>query len=147
MTDTLIDSVAKAIWHSTPTHCEVTWEEAHLLNMEHDINIHKIMAKAAIAAMEKHNNTCPKCSGDHYHSFGDCGGKLPSALIYSYEELQKTNQFGSDFCPYAIGICEHPHNRPEPYNNAVIGLTADERVKVAEFVQELRGGMECLQKH
>ncbi len=62
----------------------------------------------------------------------------------TYEELEKISQFGSDFYPHKYGICEHPHNRPEPYNNAVIGLTADERVKVAEFVTELRGGHETL---
>jgi DNA-directed RNA polymerase subunit RPC12/RpoP len=40
------------------------------------------MAKAAISAIEKHNNTCPKCGGDHYHSFGDCKGALPRTLIH-----------------------------------------------------------------
>ncbi len=65
----------------------------------------------------------------------------------TYDELEKISQFGSDFYPHIYGMCAHPFKRPEPYNNVVIGLTADERVRVAEFVYELRGGMECHQKH
>lgn len=65
----------------------------------------------------------------------------------SYEELEKITQYGSDFYPHALGVCAHPHNRPEPYNNRVVGLTKEERLACVELLYELRGGMECIIKH
>ena len=65
----------------------------------------------------------------------------------TYKELQKINQFGSDFFPHKHGICEHPYNRPEPYNNAVIGLTSDERIACVNLIYELRGGFETIIKN
>lgn len=64
------------------------------------------------------------------------------------KSVVEESQFGSDFYPHhEMGIVSDPFRRPAPYNNAVIGLTHEERIKCAELVYELRGGIECVIKH